>query len=464
MLSNKILCFVMTMILCLAFCGEIVSATEKSVDYEAISAQIARDVEENHIPGMAVCVVDKDEVIFEETYGNCISVEQPFIIGSMSKSFTAISIMQLQEKGRIDLDASISQYIDASECFINPTDSNELTIRDLLNQTSGIDTYQTLGKLERTDSYGTHVYANANYGLLGLIIETVSGMSYEDYVTENIFNPLGMDHSAASLEKAKDNGLIEGYRNYFGIPVAGEADYPEAIHNGTWTNVPAGYISSGCSDMGKYLQMYLNDGEDIVNEESIESVLYDNVSVNNGSYYYGMGWMYSEKMYSQPILWHAGLVENYTSNMFILPEEGIAAVVLANMNDYLVTNNIIGNIINPLIGEERNDLPDLYLILHGVIDVVCILLCTLSVYSISRAFHCKNKERTLKATVLDIMVYILVPILLLCIPFMVNTPARVLWLFVKDLCIVIYANATILILSGVCRMIFYKKETNAELN
>lgn len=98
MLSNKILWFVMTMILCLAFCGEIVSATEKSVDYEAISAQIARDVEENHIPGMAVCVVDKDEVIFEETYGNCISVEQPFIIGSMSKSFTAISIMQLQEK------------------------------------------------------------------------------------------------------------------------------------------------------------------------------------------------------------------------------------------------------------------------------------------------------------------------------------------------------------------------------
>ena len=252
----------MTIILCLAFWGKIVLATEISVDYEAISTQIARDVEENHIPGMAVCVVDKDGVIFEETYGNCTSIEQPFIIGSMSKSFTAISIMQLQEQGRIDLDDSISQYIDASEWFINSTDSNEITIRELLNQTSGIDTYQTFGKLERTDSYGTHVYANANYGLLGLIIETVSGMSYEDYVTENIFNPLGMDNSAASLEKAKEKGLIEGYRNYFGIPVAGEADYPEAIHNGSWTNVPAGYISSSCSDMGKYLQMYLNDGED----------------------------------------------------------------------------------------------------------------------------------------------------------------------------------------------------------
>lgn len=447
----------MTIILCLAFWGKIVLATEISVDYEAISTQIARDVEENHIPGMAVCVVDKDGVIFEETYGNCTSIEQPFIIGSMSKSFTAISIMQLQEQGRIDLDDSISQYIDASEWFINSTDSNEITIRELLNQTSGIDTYQTFGKLERTDSYGTHVYANANYGLLGLIIETVSGMSYEDYVTENIFNPLGMDNSAASLEKAKEKGLIEGYRNYFGIPVAGEADYPEAIHNGSWTNVPAGYISSSCSDMGKYLQMYLNDGEDIVNGESIKSVLYDNVPVNNGSYYYGMGWMYSEEMYSQPILWHAGLVENYTSNMFILPEEGIAVVVLVNMNDYLVTNNVIGNIVNPLIGEARNNLPNLYLILHGLIDIICVLLCTFSVYGILRTFRCKNKERILKATVLDLMVYILVPIILLCIPFMVNTPVSVLWLFVKDLCIVIYANATILILSGVCRAVHLAK-------
>ena len=447
----------MTIILCLAFWGKIVLATEISVDYEAISTQIARDVEENHIPGMAVCVVDKDGVIFEETYGNCTSIEQPFIIGSMSKSFTAISIMQLQEQGRIDLDDSISQYIDASEWFINSTDSNEITIRELLNQTSGIDTYQTFGKLERTDSYGTHVYANANYGLLGLIIETVSGMSYEDYVTENIFNPLGMDNSAASLEKAKEKGLIEGYRNYFGIPVAGEADYPEAIHNGSWTNVPAGYISSSCSDMGKYLQMYLNDGEDIVNGESIKSVLYDNVPVNNGSYYYGMGWMYSEEMYSQPILWHAGLVENYTSNMFILPEEGIAVVVLVNMNDYLVTNNVIGNIVNPLIGEARNNLPNLYLILHGLIDIICVLLCTFSVYGILRTFRCKNKERILKATVLDLMVYILVPIILLCIPFMVNTPVSVLWLFVKDLCIVIYANATILILLGVCRVVHLAK-------
>lgn len=92
--------------------------------------------------------------------------------------------------------------------------------------------------------------------------------------------------------------------------------------------------------MGKYLQMYLNGGDNVLSEESINSMFYDNVSVDGGSYYYGMGWNYSTEMFSKPMLWHAGLVENYTSNMFIIPDEGIAVVVLVNMNDYLVTNNI----------------------------------------------------------------------------------------------------------------------------
>lgn len=127
--------------------------------------------------------------------------------------------------------------------------------KDLLTHTSGITTYQTLGKLVSTDSSGTYVYANANYGLLGLIIKDVSKMSHEEYVPDHIFSPLGMKSSAASLEQSRKHGLIDGYRNDFGIPVAGEPDYPGAITKGSWTNVPAGYLSSSASDMGKYLQM-----------------------------------------------------------------------------------------------------------------------------------------------------------------------------------------------------------------
>ena len=82
-------------------------------------------------------------------------------------------------------------------------------------------------------------------------------MTYGEYVSNRIFVPLDMNYSAASLEKSKENGLIDGYRNYFGIPVAGEPDYPDDITNGTWTNVPAGYLSSSISDMGRYLSEIL---------------------------------------------------------------------------------------------------------------------------------------------------------------------------------------------------------------
>lgn len=449
---NRILCVVMALFLSLISFADMVFASETDIDYEAVSIQIEKAREKNHIPGMAVCVVDKERVIFEEIYGNCTSIHQPFIIGSMSKSFTALSIMQLKEQGKVDLDAPVSQYTDASKWFTNPADSNEITIRDLLHQTSGIDTFQTFGKLEKTDFYGTHVYANTNYGLLGLVIESVSGMSYEDYVTENIFRPLNMEHSAASLERAKANGLIAGYRNLFGIPVAGEADFPEEIQYGTWINVPAAYVSAGCSDIGKYLQMYLNNGEGIVKEESIETMFYDNVP-GNGSYRYGMGWMYSEELYSKPVLWHAGLVENYSSYMFILPEREIAVAVLVNMNDYLVSDSFIRNIINPLIGEPRNEQPNMYLILHGIINFICILLCAFGVCCMLRAFRRKNKEKRIKSVVLDVVAYVLVPLMLLSLPAVVNTPVKVLWLYMKDLCIVIYVNATILIVSGLYRLL-----------
>jgi len=439
------------------------ASEEPSPDYEKISEQIADDVEKYHIPGMAVIVVDKDNVLFQETYGKCDNIDTPFIIGSMSKSFTALAIMQLVEEGKIHLDSPITEYIDTSEWFVDCVNCHRITVRNLLNQTSGITTYQTFGKLKCTNSYGSHVYSNANYGLLGLIIEAVSGMTYEEYVTKNIFNPLGMEHSAASLEKSEENGLIDGYRNYFGIFVAGEPDYPGKITNGTWTNVPAGYLSSSASDMGKYLQMYLNGGEGIISEASINSMFYDNISVDNGSYYYGMGWNYSTQMYSKPILLHAGLVENFTSNMFIIPEEGIAVVVLVNMNDYLVCNNLIGNVVNPLIGEERQDLPDLYFLLHLVIDVICLLLWFLSLWSVLTIGRWNREEKKKNIYVADCLRHIILPMFLLSIPLIMGIPVRVLWLFVKDICICLYVNTGVLVAVGIYKMAFlmramYKKK------
>lgn len=355
-----------------------------TMDYEAVGAQIAKDVEEYHVPGMAVIVVGKDAVLFAETYGNCESIDTPFIIGSMSKSFTALSVMQLLEQGKVELDAPISGYIDCSDYLKDPSEGDEIMVRELLNHTSGLDTNHYFGNAKITESRGTYRYSNVGYGLLGKIVEAVSGMSYEEYVEQNIFGPLNMEHSAASLEKSRENGLISGYRNYFGIPVAGAPDYPNGSSpsrdSAPYSTVQAGYISSSASDMGKYLQMYLNGGLGIVSQESINTMFYDIVPEDgNGNDFYGMGWGYSTQ-YSQSLLNHSGLVENYTSNMFIIPEKEIGIVVLVNMNDYLVTNNLLGNIILPLLGEEKVSLPDhAYLLFHILIDLIYLVIVIASV-------------------------------------------------------------------------------------
>lgn len=421
-------------------------------NYDKISEQIADDVEKYHIPGMSVMVINKDDVLFQETYGNCSSIDTPFIIGSLSKSFTAVAIMQLVEESKIDLDSPIREYIDSTQWFADSADCDKITARELLNHTSGITTYQTFGELNRTDLHGQHIYANANYGILGLIVESVSGQSYEEYIANNIFKPLGMIHSAASLEKSEENGLISGYRNYFGIPVKGKSDYPKKITNGTWTNIPAGYLTSSASDMGKYLQMYLNDGDNILSKKSIDAMFYDNVSVDGGHCYYGMGWNYSTQMFSKPMLWHAGLVENFTSNMFVIPDEGIAVVVLVNMNDYFVANNLIGNIVNPLIGEERQDLPNLYVLLHFAINIICLVLCFVSIWSIATFKRCDKPQNKMRFYLINSIRHVVLPVILIGIPLIIGIPISVFWLFVKDLCVVFYANAIVLIVVGICKV------------
>ncbi|MBJ8325563.1 serine hydrolase domain-containing protein [Streptococcus pacificus] len=428
-------------------------ANSDSIDYEKIDLQIRQDVKNYHIPAMAIVVVDKEQVLFSKTYGNNVTIETPFIIGSMSKSFTALAIMQLVEAGKINLDSPISEYIDCSEWFIEDKNSKNITVRDLLNHTSGITQFQRFGELKSTNFYGQHVYANTNYGLLGLIIENVSGMTYEDYINENIFLPLGMKNSAASLEKSYENGLIKGYRNYFGIPIESHAEYPKEISKGTWTNVPAGYLSASASDLGKYLQMYLQGGNDIISQSSIESMFYDGVSVNQGDYFYAMGWQYSEKMFQEKMIWHAGLVENYTSSMFILPEEDKAVVVLVNTNDYLVTNNLIQNIINPLLGETRDDFKEnTYLVFHGLIDLFCLLLSMISFYSLITISKWKTKQKTWFLSFIDTVRHIVIPLVLFGIPIFLETPSWVIWSFARDLWLVLYVNAIILAITGLYKL------------
>ncbi len=424
--------------------------------YSKIDQYLEKECKAAHLPGMAVVLVDKDKVLFSSTYGNCTSLDAPFFIGSNSKSFTAVSILQLVEQGKIELDASISTYLP------NANEGDKITVRQLLNHTSGIRTYDTQKHYKVSSGQGTHVYANTNYGLLGQIVEAVSGSSYCDYVSTNIFQPLGMSHSFTSLEEAKKNGLITGYRNYFGLMLPEELPYPDVKARG-WVSIPAGYLLSSASDMGRYLQFYLRGGENILQPESIQSMFGDSVKISSDREY-GFGWGI-RKDYPEMVISHNGLVENYSANMFILPDSGIAGVILMNMNDYLVADDMTGMILHSVLEMLFDKAPVYikdysYLQKHLLMDGLYLLLVVLCILPILFFRRWKKAMKNGKKTgvILSFLFFhILLPTILLLVPVIVATPMFVIKAFVPDLYLVLVGGAAVAYGVGLFKIIYILK-------
>jgi CubicO group peptidase (beta-lactamase class C family) len=227
--------------------------TQNTLDTAAINAYIENHMAENQIPGLALVIVHNDEIVYTQGYGDAdpdgtpVTPQTPFILGSTSKSFTALAIMQLVEAGEIELDASVQTYLPWFT-MAGPEDAALITVRHLLAQTSGLSGPVSDKDLVNPDvsenALETHIrelaeynlarppgesydYNNTGYDILGLIVQTVSGQSFESYIEEQIFLPLEMTHSYTSKSEAEANGLAIGHTYFFGNPRASaDAPYP----------------------------------------------------------------------------------------------------------------------------------------------------------------------------------------------------------------------------------------------
>lgn len=431
--------------------------TKEEIDiYSEIDTYLRSCVENAHIPSMSVTIVDKDKVLFSQSYGNCENCDTPFLLGSVSKSFTAVCIMQLVQLGKIDLNTNISTYLP------NATDGDRITVSQLLNHTSGLGEHQTLGNYKIINEQGVHIYANVNYSLLGEIIEAVSGKSYSEYITENIFEPLQLSHTAATLNESMENGLIDGHTNYWGFHIKSKHKYPSS--ESAWITVPAGYISSSTNDLGKYLQMYLNGGNGIISEQSIDTMFYGDTVYIDGDipYWYGYGWTTVKEPLSEPVLRHSGLIETGTSCVFILPESDIAIAITTNVNDYFVTNNMMDSlgwgIILMLLGNPPNEImSNAYILSHIRIDLIMLAVLAVAVLSLGRlpkyANRIKNSKRLVTVLFL-IALHLILPIfILLLVPIFFATPLWVARAFVPDVFITVVVSSVLLFISGIIKSI-----------
>ena len=414
-----------------------------------------------HIPGMAFFLTDPDHALMERTYGECTDMNRQFFIGSMSKSYTALCVMQLVEKGLVNLDEDISAYLPDFQF------DKKVTVLSLLNHTSGFDTHARLHNVKVTDSYGRYEYANVNYDLLGKIVESVSGMSFEDYIRKNVFEPLGMSDAKANAWKAKDSpNLLKGNRNYFGFFKQGDAVFPTEK---SWFHEPAGYIALTPDNHAKYLRMYLNgglteNGDRIISQKSIDSMWYENVTTDDEEYdtCYGKGWNYMNWK-GQDMVFHGGMVENGITYMYILPDKQLAVCFMINASDEFVLNNLMNDVIwgsvafirgEPVEEVSRNK----YVLLHLLYDAIYLLIICISLFILIRAVKSRRadqqgKKRRIGKIIFGIIAYILFPVFLLMFSkILLDTPLWVIRLFVPDLYIVLLVSACLAFIGGIVKI------------
>ena len=322
-----------------------------SSDQDKIDAYIQSRMRIAKIPGLALGVVRGDQVVYLKGYGiagpdgRVVTPQTPFIIGSSSKSFTALAVMQLVEAGKIDLDAPVTRYLPWFRTA-DPTASNQITVRNLLNQDSGMGVYagrQGLADNDQTSSAleqgvrqlsGLQLnhavgkvfeYSNVNYAILGLIVQAVSQKPYEEYVQSEIFAPLQMIHSAAAITNPVAKDVASGYRYWLFWPLAFDAPYPRQM-------TPAGFLISTAEDMSHYLITQLNGGT-YDNQQALSPEGIDMLHAAGPNSAYAMGWISGGEAGSRRIE-HTGDTSNFHSNMLLLPDQQIGIVILINVSGY----------------------------------------------------------------------------------------------------------------------------------
>ncbi|MGC5328168.1 serine hydrolase domain-containing protein [Brevibacillus sp. SYSU BS000544] len=321
---------------------------EKTVD-----RYMEKSLTQNKIAGATVVVVKDGNVLLKKGYGfadveHKIPVDADktlFPIGSVTKLFTATAAMQLVDEGKIDLNADIQTYL--KDVKIENKYGTPLTMRHLLTQTGGFEesingvySEQLLNQPAALDgTIKNHLpklvrrpgeviqYSNHGYALIGYIVERVSGMPFDQYVQEKIFQPLQMSNSSYFLSPE----ILP--RTTKGFAYENEGFTPKQL--GSILVHPAGSICATAEDMSKFILAHLQDGKygeaRILQEKTakdMKSLQFTSHPMMPG---YGYGFYQSYK--NRNIMLHDGDTDYFTSQLSLLPEKNLGYFISYNTQD-----------------------------------------------------------------------------------------------------------------------------------
>lgn len=325
-----------------------------NIDSAALSEYLQERMRQLNSPGLAVAIVQDGRVVYLRGLGiagpagRAMTPHTPLILGSLSKSFTALAAMQLVETGVLALDEPITRYLPWFQ--MADARAQDITCRHLLLHISGIARFTGRALLSRPHDQGLEQtvralkseklvcapgerfeYSNVNYSILSLLIETISEMPYAQYIQQHIFRPLGMQHSHVALAAAQADGLAQGYSWWYGRPVAIDAPYlTDALG--------AAFLASSAADMARWLLLHLDgqvDGVRILDQTGLDELHRPQTLTHKPGVWAAFGWRES-RLGGERIWHHGGEVSNFRAEMMVFPDQHVGLVVLANCNHGLV--------------------------------------------------------------------------------------------------------------------------------
>jgi serine beta-lactamase-like protein LACTB len=315
-----------------------------------IDAAISAFQSKMGIPAVTVAFVQDGLIRFQRGYGTAdlensvaATASTVYRIASVTKSLTAVAALQLAEKGKLDLDAPIQKYVPSF-----PVKSHPITTRHLLGHTSGIRNYKR-GEGERTDHWdsltdavtifkddpldfepGTRYgYTTFGYTLLGAVIEGAAGMSFMDYLGQNILKPAGMQHTQADDVRAIVPNRARGYSP----KIYGRFD--GSVRNASLMDssykLPGGGLLSTAEDLARFAIALQKGG--LIGPKTVAEMSRNQVTADGKEAGYGYGWYVGTREGRQPdgSIWHGGVQPGFTSDLWILPAKRFALVILTNL-------------------------------------------------------------------------------------------------------------------------------------
>lgn len=413
-MQKKVLTFMLAFVLSLSF---VTTASAMGYHESDIEKYIMGQLSNAKIPGGSVSIVTSGKEVYSASFGDVPETTSDLKIGSVSKVFTSLAVLQLADSKKLKLDTSVSELVTGFD------GNSDVTVEELLRQTSGYTAEQSIkgDRIPAPDGKkGKYQDARINYAILGKIVEAVSESDYSEYIQKKIVKPLKLE-STYTTDEMSGKDIVGGHDNIFGLPVA-----KRAVSNDDkeWDAVSATGIISDAKDMGNVLSMYLAAGGQTLSYDQIEKIYSDGVDCGktifgtNGTS--SLGWI-KTKVGKQDVYYVSGAIDGYISAAFLVPGQDVGITMLFDTSDVISGNDVISelmsNVVCLAIGEKARTIDSKAVMMphieFDVVYVIAFFASLLPMFMMSWWYRrTRNKGIGIVKTVVDVIIHIALPIVI----------------------------------------------------